>query len=277
MGSIPRRHEHHPFSCGCSWRPSALRCGGQHTLTRRPLWHRRDQDCAQRASLTSSAPSVTPMRDIQGRPAGSLRAIEVSGSAALASWNRFTSGQVVASGQVTHRPGLRGLLRPCAGPSCRAVSGSHRPYPGDPSTRQCSCAGSRWPCAGQAAGATDAFWGLAGFHQPVGHPNPGATGSVNRSSCPDSVRNMSLHQDLQPAPGPPHRRQPAPGATQPPGRASRHHPARRRLRHPRPPIPGRWKLDTNVHNFATKIVRGMLGSGTRPVTRPGQRSSYAAF
>jgi hypothetical protein len=196
------------------------------------------------------------MRDMQGRPAGSLRAIEVSGSAALASWNRFTSGQVVASGQVTQRPGLRGLLRPRAGPFCRAVSGSHRPYPGDPSTGSAAAPDPGGRALARPLEQLTPSGAWRAFTMPVGHPNPGATGSVNRSSCPDSVRNMSLHQDLQPAPGPPHRRQPAPGATQPPGRASRHHPARRRLRHPRPPIPGRWKLDTNVHNLATKIVRG---------------------
>jgi hypothetical protein len=41
------------------------------------------------------------------------------------------------------------------------------------------------------------------------------------------------------------------GAAAPPGRAIHHHPPCRRLRQPRPPIPRRVKLGTNVHKLAT--------------------------
>ena len=51
-------------------------------------------------------------------------------------------------------------------------------------------------------------------------------------------------QDLQPAPGLAHHRQPAPSPTRTAGRASSHHPPHRRLRRPRPPAPRRLKLDT---------------------------------
>ena len=61
-----------------------------------------------------------------------------------------------------------------------------------------------------------------------------------------------LHQALQPAAGPTHRRRPAPSTPGPARRAGHHHPPRRRLRDPRPPSPGRVKLDTNVQKPATK-------------------------
>lgn len=61
-----------------------------------------------------------------------------------------------------------------------------------------------------------------------------------------------LHRDLQPAPGPAHRRRPAPSPTSPTSRADHQHPPRRRLRNPRPPSTRRVKLDTRLKNLATK-------------------------
>ncbi len=51
---------------------------------------------------------------------------------------------------------------------------------------------------------------------------------------------------------PAHRREPAPGTTGTPCRASGHHPPCQRLRQPRTPSSRTLKLDTNVHNLATK-------------------------
>ena len=79
--------------------------------------------------------------------------------------------------------------------------------------------------------------------------------SAHQPLHPDRRRHPHrrlLHQDLQPAPRPAHRREPAPGTPRTPRRTGRHHPPRRRLRQPGAPSPRRVKLDTNVHKLTTK-------------------------
>jgi hypothetical protein len=70
---------------------------------------------------------------------------------------------------------------------------------------------------------------------------------------PDGIRVAVFYtKALQPAPGPAHRRRPAPSATRAQGCPPSYHPPRRRLRRPRPPPASGLKLDTNVKNPATK-------------------------
>jgi len=138
-----------------------------------------------------------PARYRKGPPKAHRRSVR--GQRKLAQ-HRPSESRLSAAGrcilQAMRRSGRRGLLPGVVAQMKRRGARRHssapvpRRYP-DISRVPATARGSRGPCEGQTAGPPVIFRGLGPFTEDGGR-NPGASGSVNRSFSPDSVRHMSV-------------------------------------------------------------------------------------
>ena len=147
-----------------------------------------------------------PSREIHERStAGTSQVSKRSADRKLALHRQLGAGSSVAGRcilQIMRGPGRRGLLPGVLAQIKRRTARRHSSAPAQGNTPISAgfsrLPADRGPCVGQTGRPPGIAGGLAGSSpRTLGHRHPGASGSVNRSSCPDSVRHMSVTTAMQ--------------------------------------------------------------------------------